>query len=99
MAFTKKEIVNQKIKKITVISYIVLSALFIIFSLYNNLKNTVYNVGVNQGREIAISQVISAASKECKPLNIFVGEQKLDIINVACLQQAPEQTSTAPEVQ
>lgn len=91
MAFTKKEIEGQKIKKIILISYIILSGLFILFSLFHNLKISVYNIGVQQGTENAIAQVIAEAKKECRAVNLYMGEEKIDIINLDCVQQNPSE--------
>lgn len=42
------------------------------------------------GAASIISEVVGRTLESCDPINLFVGEQKVDLVNVACLGQPSE---------
>lgn len=56
-------------------------------------KNVVYSAGVQAGYQTAVGQLVQQIGEKCEPVAINVGETKVDVINVACLQQ-PEAGAT-----
>jgi len=82
-------------------TYIVLSALFILYVLYGYLSVSVYQSGVQVGQEQAILAIASQSVTEqaCQsgvPLNLGNG-QTATLINVECLQPAPAPAETVSE--
>ncbi len=85
-------------------AYIVVSLLIILYFTYNFVVGGVYNIALNngaqQGYQTAITQLIQQASDEkCQPVEIVLGDAKVQVVNVACLQQAPTGTTPAPTAQ
>ena len=86
-------------KKYALPAYIILSALIIIYVVYSMIVGGIYNVGAQQGYQAAVSQLIQQASQQdCKPVAINLGDTKVEVINVACLQQAPAQNTASEPV-
>lgn len=93
----KEESASVSLKKYALPAYIVISALIIIYVVYSIIVGGIYNVGLNngaqQGYQAAVSQLIEQASKQdCQPVAINLGDTKVEVINVACLQGASSDT-------
>lgn len=75
----------------------VVSFVYICFSTYTNFVNGVLqNAYITGGNDTVINLITQASNKECKPFNVYAGDKKVDLINVACLQQTPAQGANAP---
>jgi len=72
------------VPKTLLISYIVLSALFILLSFYNFLKVGVYQAGFNQ----AVG-TIAQQSATCQPVPL---DAQTQVINLACLQNPTQES-------
>ena len=96
MFLGKKEI---DVRKALIVSYIVVSALFIVLSMVSYLKVSVYNVWVQNWVETAITQVMQkAVDPKCEAFSVFSGEAEVGLVNIKCLQQqAPDQAQQTPE--
>lgn len=82
--------------------YIILSAVFILYIAYSYATGVVYQSGILSGQEqgqqawyqawyeAAIAQLIQQAGSQCEPVSITLREQGVNIINMACLQSAPQ---------
>jgi hypothetical protein len=101
-----EETPKVNVKKMVLPAYIVLSALFIWYAAYSFFTWVVYNSGVNQwatagqkqGYEQAIVDLMNQAGTKCEPVALTMWEAQVDVINVACLQQAaPESSSDVME--
>lgn len=99
MALARKTDTTWKtyIPKISLISYIVLSALFIVWTLFSMLRVGVYQAGYNAG-ELQTAYTIAAESlnpNACQTgITIPTADGKTTtLLNVACLQ-APVETPT-----
>ena len=80
-------------KKIALWSWVVLMTLYFIWSIWNNTLLATYNAGRQTGaQETVVSLIEQASDKKCQPFNVYAGESKVDLINVACLKQAPAET-------
>ena len=76
--------------------WIVFTSVITLLVGFDMLKNVVYQKGVAS----ALTQVVSRVSAECKPITVTAGAEKVDIVNVACLQQsAPEVGTETPAAQ
>lgn len=75
---------------IVLISWLVLSTAYIVNDLWKNGLSATYQAGYQR----AFADVV-ANSQQCQPFNVFVGEAKADLINVACLEAAAQQAQAA----
>jgi len=81
--------INWKTALLTL--WVIFSFLYISWSMYSNFKMNVIQGAYRAGQTDTVSKLIEQASdKECKSFNVFSGEKKVDLINVACLQQSPQ---------
>lgn len=62
--------------------WLVFSAIYIVHDLWKNGLSATYQSGYQRAFADVIGQ-----SQQCQPFNVFVGDAKVDLINVACLQQ------------
>jgi len=84
-------------------AYIAFSALFILYIGYTYFQWVVYNSGLNQGASAgqeqgyqqAIVDLMNQAGTKCEPVSLTAGDQQVDVINIACLQQAEAPTQEA----
>lgn len=96
---TKTKVVewSKNYKQYILPAYIVVSAIFIILVAYSYFQSVVYNSGVlkwqQQGYEGAYVEVVNAVSQKCEAVTLEVWETSVSIVNVACLQQAPDSQS------
>jgi|GEM_PF-2065999 len=86
----KKPNPSHKTLHIILVVWLIISATYIVHDLWKNGLSATYQAGYQQ----AFGDVI-ANSQQCKPFNVFVGEAKVDLINVACLEQAAAQAEAA----
>ncbi|MBD3270463.1 hypothetical protein GF376_02970 [Candidatus Peregrinibacteria bacterium] len=86
----KKE--GNKIGKTIIIAWLVLATGYVAINEYFRLNNFVYASGFSAGQESAVSELIKL-SGQCEPIPVFMNDQQVELINVACLQQqaAPTQ--------
>jgi len=65
---------------------------YFFWSIWQGVLVATYNAGQQSGSEKTIVSVIQQAmDKKCEPFNVYAGENKADLINVACLKQASEE--------
>ncbi len=83
-------------KKMLLPGYLLFSAIFIIYSLYTYFGGVVYQAGVNQGISSAVVQLMQQTGSKCEPVALTAGDQQVDVINIACLQQ--QDPATAAQV-
>lgn len=88
----------MKINKITAIFVVliiwaVFSLLYIAVDVWRDFQVNQMQQAFNQGSASAVSQIFTRTA-ECQPVNLFSGEEEINLIRVSCLEQAPEQ---APE--
>lgn len=77
------------------ILWAVFSFLYISWNTYGAFKVNVMQNAYIAGQNDTIAKLLEQAdNKECKPFNVYAGDKKADLINVACLQQAGQ---PAPE--
>lgn len=106
MSIIKTKVTDESSKKwfskMILPLYIVLSALFIVYAAYSYLGWVVYNSWVNQGAtagqqqgyEAAVVDLMNRVGEKCEPVALTAGDTQVDVINVACLQQAPIEQTT-----
>jgi hypothetical protein len=99
----KKEASGLSIKPFMLPMYIILSAVFILYIAYSYATGVVYKSGIMAGQqagqqqaqqagyEAAIAQLLQQAGSQCEPISISLGEKQVNVINVACLQAAPQE--------
>lgn len=86
MNFSK---INWKATFLTL--WVVFSFLYISWNMYENFKMNVMQNAYIAGQNDTVNKLIEqATNKECKPFNVYAGDKKADLINVECLQKAPE---------
>lgn len=79
-------------KNILLPGYLVLSALFIVYSLYTHFVGVVYQAWANS----AVVRLMQQAGSQCEqPVSLTAWGQQVDVINIACLQQ-PQSQVQAP---
>ena len=87
-------------KKFILPGYIVLSALFILVTLYTYFQWVVYRSGVATWEQQAVQTIMTRVSQKCEAIALTLGESQVDIVNAACVQQsgnnAPAPTETTP---
>ena len=79
--------------------YITISAIFIVYMIYSFIVWGVYNLGVNSGAQrgyqAAVAELMNQASSKCEPVELTLEDKKIQVVNVACLQQSS--TSQTPD--
>ncbi len=74
---------------VIVVVYIVLSSVYIIYTMWQNFKTKYATAAYEQGRSATVSQLIQQAEDEtCQPFTVYNEDKNVQLINVACLQQA-----------
>ena len=75
--------------------WVVFSICYIAFDVYSAVRYGLMATSYQQGQKDTILAIISGASdKECKTVPLFAGDQKVNLVNVDCLKQAPAEEST-----
>jgi type II secretory pathway component PulL len=74
--------------------YILASAVFIVYVLYQNFKIQYSENAYNNGQEATIQQIITQAKDEsCAPFYVYTASEKVQLISTTCLTTA-ENTNT-----
>jgi hypothetical protein len=84
-----KENTKIDLGKTLVWAYLVLSFIFIVITFYNDFKMQYANSKYNQWYTTAIAQIVQSSS-ECRAFPVDFGENRVNLINVACLQAPAE---------
>ena len=84
-------------KKVILIVWIIFSILYVLYGEWNRFKTVVIDNSIQRGQASAVLQVIQQA-QECKAFQIFAGEQKVQLINVDCLQQSDDASESTESV-
>ena len=84
--------INWKATLLTI--WVVFSFLYISWNMYENFKMSVMQNAYVAGQNDTVAKLIEQASnKECKSFNVYAGDKKVDLVNVACLQQASKESN------
>lgn len=96
---TKPVETNKNYTQYILPAYIVISAIFILLVAYSYFQWVVYNSWAlrwqQQWYEAAYTEVVNAVSQKCEAVSLNVGETTVSVVNVACLQEAPQ--NVAPQ--
>ena len=103
----ESENVSMDWRKFLLPGYIIFSALFILFTLYNALWSVVYQSGLQAGvaewqqqwYEIGMQEILQTAGNSCETITIGGGDQQVGLVNIACLQQQAPAEASAPIVE
>lgn len=89
MNFNLKDIFNRRVAaRGAVILWLVFSAVYIGWDLWNDFKNNYLAAAFLAGKEETVNSLIKQAENEqCQPFNVFSGEKTIGLINVACLKK------------
>jgi hypothetical protein len=79
---------TPSVLKIILTVWVIFSILYIGYSQYQYFTSYVAQAGYQKGVSDAVAQVIGQAQK-CQAFPVNIGENKVDLINTACLKQAP----------
>ena len=84
-------------KKGLITIWLVVTTLYTIYWVYGYFKYSVYQAGAQAGYQSAVVETISKIQElDCKqPLEINVGDTKMSIVDLACLQQTPTEAENA----
>ncbi len=77
-------------KTIVVTIWIILSVLYIWFDIFNKFVIWMYQ---NWYATAVNSLIEQASNKECKSFTVYNDKNKVELVNVACLQKAQEQAN------
>ncbi len=77
---------KYSVGKIILVIWVVFSILYVGYTQYRYFQSFVANRAYETGLKDAVTQVIQK-SQECKAFPVTIGEQGVQLINVACLQQ------------
>ncbi len=72
--------------KISLLIWLVLATLYVVRSEYNRLNNFVAQRAYQSGLTDAVTEVLKQ-SQECEPFPVNIGDQGVQLINIACVQQ------------
>jgi hypothetical protein len=73
-------------KKAVLWSWLILATIYSLWNIWQNVLGAAYVAG---GNNAIISVIQQASDKKCQPINLYAGDAKVDLINVACLKEAP----------
>jgi len=89
MVFMKeRKKMNLNVKGYMLPLYILLSLLFILWSAYSYFSSFVYGSGVQAGGTQVVNAIVTQASQGCNAIPVTAGGTTVELVNVACLQQA-----------
>ena len=80
---------QHPVGKIIVVVWILFSVLYVGFTQYRYFVNYVAGRAYEKGLQDAVVQVVKQA-QDCKAFPVTIGEQGVQLINIACLQQPEE---------
>jgi hypothetical protein len=72
---------------IVLLVWLVFSLIYIGYDVWTDFKVGQMNQAYQQGRVETVNNLINRANKDCQPFSVNSGENKVDLINVQCLQQ------------
>lgn len=80
-------------------TYVALSAAFILHDVAVDFRDGLLKKAYESGKTDTINALIANVDNgKCEAVNVYSGEKKVDLINVACLSGVGNQTSsTSPE--
>jgi hypothetical protein len=78
--------------------WVVFSFVYIAYSIYNNFRVNVIQNAYTAGQNDTVKAfIMQAENKECKPFNVYMGDKKVDLVNLDCLQkQQPTAEQSSP---
>lgn len=85
--------------QVLVAVWILFSVLYIAQDMWRNGLQTSYRLGEQAGVRGAVTQTIVEAQKGCEPFTVFNEAGRVDLINVACLQQPQAEGAEAEAAQ
>ena len=74
---------NLSLKSIALVAYIALSAIFILWFLWNSFQINVMQSAYNQGMSDAVVSLIQEAGK-CEPFTVYAGETQIQLQQLDC---------------
>ena len=78
-------------KTALLVLWVAFSFIYISWNMYEGFKINIIQNAYIAGQNDTVTKLLEQASnKECKPFNVYAGDKKADLINVSCLQKAPE---------
>lgn len=87
MAIAKqKNIFLDNIPKTLLISYCILSFLFILKTVYIDIQQRIYNVGMQNGYKTAIVEVINK-SKNCSVVPFTANNTTIRLADISCFEK------------
>lgn len=97
--FHYMNITKQQLIKGAVALYIVLSLVYLLYSLWGSIVVGYGQKAFTQGREATIAQLIQQAEdKNCQPFSVYTTEKTVQLINITCLKEPEsEETSSAEQ--
>jgi flagellar basal body-associated protein FliL len=85
---------------IVLLVWVVFSLIYIGYDVWSDFKVSQMNQAYQQGRVETVNNLIGRANQDCQPFSVNSGENKVDLINVQCLQQQgnnQQQQQAAPQ--
>ncbi len=80
---------NKYLLKITVLVYIVITSVFLLFQLESNYRSNLVAYGVESGRDSIVRHLIDSLEKNpCKVLQLEQEKQTINIISTSCITQS-----------
>lgn len=81
---------NWTLGKFFLVLWILFSVVFVVMTLWTNVLQRTYNYGMQQGSQqgvqAAVVDIMKKVSSKCEAVPLTIGDQRVDILNVACLQ-------------
>lgn len=91
------QLTKQHIWRTVCIVYIVLSLLFIGYTVWTNFKLRYAQQSYEAGQRATIEQLITQAQgTDCQPFSVYTDTQEVKLINVDCLQAAETTDTVSP---
>ena len=79
---------SQK-KQIAILLWIAFSVFYILLDIYQGFRAGIVEQAYLSGKTSTAAALMEIAEDpSCKPFSVFIGEKKIDLVNVACLIQA-----------
>jgi len=84
--------------KIVIAVWLIFATLYVIYGEYNRLNMFVAQTSYNAGYQDSVVQLLNEVAK-CQPVPITFNNQTVEVIGMACLQQAPVDMPVEPEME
>ena len=81
------------VRRIILLVWLVLATCYVIYGEYTRIQVMVGQRAYNAGITNAVNQLIEQ-TKSCQPIPITSGDQKVEVISVACLKAPAESAET-----